>query len=826
MIKFTKITIAITALLLLSGLTFGQNLNSGGESGVKGTIVFEDDFESYTAGEQVACQNPDDWTTWDNAPCSGTDAYISNDQAYSGANSVNVVTDNDLVMDLDEYLIEGMHTITCMVYIPTGGDGYYNVLSQFVPAQEWAFEVYFNAGGDGAVSAGGTAAATFMYDFDTWIESKLVIDLNADWAEYYVDDELIIEWPWTAGASGGGNLLQIGALDFFGATPSTTFYFDDLVIETAESLPPPTDLTSEVVGGNDVQLNWVGPGGVGYIQWDAGTNTGNGIGLTNGGTFMVASRWLPADLTPYDGLYMTSLTIFPNQDPAATYVLKVWTGPNAGTEIMSQDVASVTIDEFNEIPLNNPVQIDASQELWFGYEVTHGAGTFPAGCDDGPAIQEFGDQISLDGVEWTGMSAAYGLDYNWNIAAYLSESSDGKSLAQPMVKQTLKGSSTGFEASGSNGTMAKMDKNPTKGFIGYNVYRDNSIIAEEILETSYLDLDLLPGTYTYDVKAVYDEGISNGAGAVTETILGGVDRDLVIVEIGTGTWCQYCPGAAMGADDLVSNDKQVGVIEYHGGDNYETTESAARLDNYYGITGYPTAWFDGVISVVGGNATQSMYPTYLPKYETRIAIPSLFTLVAESYNTGGNNYQVVIDAEMVTDYPFLENDIVIQAVLTESEIPENWGGLSEVNFVCRDMIPNENGTNVDFGESATQTLTLDFTIPSNYDLNNLELIVFIQDNTTKEVLQGAFADYITGIENIIGENEISVYPNPASEVVNLTSGTEITNVNVYNNTGQLISSEQVNGNFYQLNTSEFQAGIYLFQVESNEGVVSKRIIIQ
>ena len=228
MIKITKITIAITALLLVSGLTFGQNLNLGGESGVKETIVFEDDFEAYTAGEQVACQNPDDWTTWDNAPCSGTDAYISNDQAYSGANSVNVVTDNDLVMDLDEYLMEGKHTITCMVYIPTGGDGYYNVLSQFVPAPEWAFEVYFNAGGDGSVNAGGTAAATFTYDFDTWIESKLVIDLNADWAEYYVDGELIIEWPWTAGAAGGGNLLQIGALDFYGATASTTFYLTTL----------------------------------------------------------------------------------------------------------------------------------------------------------------------------------------------------------------------------------------------------------------------------------------------------------------------------------------------------------------------------------------------------------------------------------------------------------------------------------------------------------------------------------------------------------------------------------------------------------------------
>jgi hypothetical protein len=48
---------------------------------------------------------------------------------------------------------------------------------------------------------------------------------------------------------------------------------------------------------------------------------------------------------------------------------------------------------------------------------------------------------------------------------------------------------------------------------------------------------------------------------------------------------------------------------------------------------------------------------------------------------------------------------------------------------------------------------------------------------------------------------------------------------VYNNTGQLISNEKVNSNFYQLNTSWFDAGIYFFQVESNEGGISKRILI-
>ena len=64
-----------------------------------------------------------------------------------------------------------------------------------------------------------------------------------------------------------------------------------------------------------------------------------------------------------------------------------------------------------------------------------------------------------------------------------------------------------------------------------------------------------------------------------------VDREKVIVEIGTGTWCPYCPGAAMGADELVENGHDVAIIEYHNGDSYANAYSNSR-NNYYNITGF------------------------------------------------------------------------------------------------------------------------------------------------------------------------------------------------------------------------------------------------
>ncbi|HOH47413.1 MAG TPA: hypothetical protein PLX59_06185, partial [Candidatus Cloacimonadota bacterium] len=50
-----------------------------------------------------------------------------------------------------------------------------------------------------------------------------------------------------------------------------------------------------------------------------------------------------------------------------------------------------------------------------------------------------------------------------------------------------------------------------------------------------------------------------------------VPRELVVVEVGTGTWCGYCPGAAMGCHDLLENGHAVAVVKNHNGDSYANT---------------------------------------------------------------------------------------------------------------------------------------------------------------------------------------------------------------------------------------------------------------
>ena len=197
--------------------------------------LYATDFESFTAGGQVACQDPTNWTTWSNAPCSPTeDAYVSTDFAHSGVNSVKDEGVNDLVLNLGNKTT-GSYEFDFSMYIPTDFCGYYNILQDFAGSSStWGLEVYFHTDGSGIINAGGNGTATFTYNHDLWMPIKNVIDLDNDQAELYIDGNLIYTWQWSLGATGSAGINQLSAVDFFaGADANYTtdvpkYYFDDI----------------------------------------------------------------------------------------------------------------------------------------------------------------------------------------------------------------------------------------------------------------------------------------------------------------------------------------------------------------------------------------------------------------------------------------------------------------------------------------------------------------------------------------------------------------------------------------------------------------------
>ena len=247
-------------------------------------------------------------------------------------------------------------------------------------------------------------------------------------------------------------------------------------------------------------------------------------------------------------------------------------------------------------------------------------------------------------------------------------------------------------------------------------------------------------------------------------------RNFVVLEIGTGTWCYFCPGAAMGAEDLIEAGYDVAVIEYHNGDDYATDISNSRLIDYYNVPGLPTAYFDGVLTFSGGYNNYSLFDTYLPLYEERIDIPSPLELVADIEEGSNNNFNVSVTVTDLDNYQ--GTNLKLHVVLTESNIPENWQGQTELDYVCRDMIPDQYGTSLDFSSQNTQTIELEVNVP--YELANCEIVTFVQNNDTKEILQATKENLLmVGITDMPSfDNKLELYPNPITYFTTLTYSLE------------------------------------------------------
>lgn len=188
-------------------------------------------FESYTVGQRLACQDSLNWTTWSILPCNTTeDALISSAQSFSPTKSVVITQNNDLVKRYGNDTT-GIHEITFKFYVPTSKAGYWNTLATFAgSSSQWGMECYFDVGAtgnNGRLLAGSSTAVPFAYTHGAWQTVTLLVNLNVDSAKFVINGNLIHKWRWTAGASGTAVPKRLAASDFFGATATDEMYMDN-----------------------------------------------------------------------------------------------------------------------------------------------------------------------------------------------------------------------------------------------------------------------------------------------------------------------------------------------------------------------------------------------------------------------------------------------------------------------------------------------------------------------------------------------------------------------------------------------------------------------
>lgn len=81
-----------------------------------------------------------------------------------------------------------------------------------------------------------------------------------------------------------------------------------------------------------------------------------------------------------------------------------------------------------------------------------------------------------------------------------------------------------------------------------------------------------------------------------------------------------------------------------------------------------------------------------------------------------------------------------------------------------------------------------------------------------------------GVNETLNNKNIQVYPNPATELVNITNAQNST-LQLYDVFGKLILSDNVANNNYTLNVAGYAAGTYILKITNSEGSISKKITV-
>ncbi|OQX80656.1 MAG: hypothetical protein B6D64_02960 [Bacteroidetes bacterium 4484_276] len=96
--------------------------------------------------------------------------------------------------------------------------------------------------------------------------------------------------------------------------------------------------------------------------------------------------------------------------------------------------------------------------------------------------------------------------------------------------------------------------------------------------------------------------------------------------------------------------------------------------------------------------------------------------------------------------------------------------------------------------------------------------------------EGEVWSFTTGLNTstnfpLPSDKDISISPNPASDVVIIKSAIAIMHLAVFNHSGQLVYNANASSTTYNLSVGTFESGLYLFRVTTAEGTTTKRIVI-
>jgi hypothetical protein len=262
-------------------------------------------------------------------------------------------------------------------------------------------------------------------------------------------------------------------------------------------------------------------------------------------------------------------------------------------------------------------------------------------------------------------------------------------------------------------------------------------------------------------------------------------------------------------------------------------------NNYYSNNYSPHMFFDG--SIDGGYNTGSWQARIENERENESA---LTMTLGGTYNP--DSLSGHLDVAIFTELNPGVTNIKCRVALIENRINRTSPNGTRVhNQVLRDMIPNSAGTAVTLTEGDTTRISVNFRVPSPIVDDNCELVVWVQTDQTRNILQAAKVGVLALGQDAIDEDapvpgDFSLaqnYPNPfnAQTEINFTTMGGNTRLEVFDITGAKVATvlnSSLNAGTYSViwdgKNSIGQAvssGTYLYRLTSDDGIQTKRMTL-
>lgn len=120
----------------------------------------------------------------------------------------------------------------------------------------------------------------------------------------------------------------------------------------------------------------------------------------------------------------------------------------------------------------------------------------------------------------------------------------------------------------------------------------------------------------------------------------------------------------------------------------------------------------------------------------------------------------------------------------------------------------------------------------NFDLSDYDgqsvyvAIQCVSEDAFVFMLDDVSVDFIVGTPENEANTEFSIYPNPVSNQLNITSASEMTQVEIFNQLGQRVYSQVVKNTYFNLNTSEFNSGVYYVRITTDQGIATEKVMVR